>query len=374
MKNKIVKNTLICYSLIIFLFVVIRLLSSDFFGVLGELSTVERYIANASIQIILFLVSVFLFKFLQKSKTKDVLKSYGYHKISWKAVLYSILIGIIVYILNVFVVTFFNSVLASLGYRFSTSSSSGSYPFWLFIVNIICTAVLPGICEETAHRGMLLKGLSRLGTQKAIVISSLLFGLLHMNITQFFYATLIGFFLGYLATLTDNIYPAIIIHFMNNALSVFMSFSSANNLGLENMFSWLTYNLNNNTIIAILFIFVLSALLIIALRWLVKALYKETALKKMYALQEAIFTEYMRTTFKQEVEEITSGQTDNVKRAQDMNRRMEEIIRSQSGEFEEPIEVFQRPYKMDTLSKILLISCFLLTGLVTLMTFVFGVL
>ena len=115
MKNKIVKNTLICYSLIIFLFVVIRLLSSDFFGVLGELSTVERYIANASIQIILFLVSVFLFKFLQKSKTKDVLKSYGYHKISWKAVLYSMLIGIIVYILNVFVVTFFNSVLASLG-------------------------------------------------------------------------------------------------------------------------------------------------------------------------------------------------------------------------------------------------------------------
>ena len=221
---------------------------------------------------------------------------------------------------------------------------------------------------------MLLKGLSRLGMQKAIVISSLLFGLLHMNITQFFYATLIGFFLGYLATLTDNIYPAIIIHFMNNALSVFMSFSSANNLGFENMFSWLTYNLNNNTIIAILFIFVLSALLIIALRWLVKALYKETALKKMYALQEAIFTEYMRTTFKQEVEEITSGQTDNVKRAQDMNRRMEEIIRSQSGEFEEPIEVFQRPYKMDTLSKILLISCFVLTGLVTLMTFVFGVL
>lgn len=70
MKNKIVKNTLICYSLIIFLFVVIRLLSSDFFGVLGELSTVERYIANASIQIILFLVSVFLFKFCKSLKLR----------------------------------------------------------------------------------------------------------------------------------------------------------------------------------------------------------------------------------------------------------------------------------------------------------------
>ncbi len=375
-KNKITRNSLICYSLIVVLFVVIRLLST--LKLLEFLGTVGKYIVNAAIQILLlFTISIFMFKGLQKSKTKDVFKFYGYKKISWKAVIYSILIGIIVYILNVFVVTFFNTILQLLGYNFGTSTGGGSYPFWLFLINLIVTAILPGICEETAHRGMLLKGLSNLGRHRAIIISSILFGLMHMNIEQFFYATLIGIFLGYLTTYCDAIFPAMIIHFMNNFLSVFMSFSSANSLGFESMFTWINLNLQNNFIIAILFIFILIALLIMALRVLIKLLFKETALKRMHNLQQAVFTEVIRKNFQNEVKQLTDGeQITPEENLENFDKIFldKSIDTGNSSEIDNLMLRDETPFKLDVISLVLLVTCFVLGSGVTLMTFIIGVL
>ncbi len=377
-RNKTTRNTIICYTTIVVLFVVIRMLLH--FGVLNFLGEIGEDILNAFIQIgMLFSISIFMFKGIQKAKVRDVFKYYGFKKISWKAVLYAILIGVIVYILNVFVATFFNAVLSALGYNFNagTSSGGGSYPFWLFLINLVTTAILPGICEETAHRGMLLKGLSNLGSKKAIIISSLLFGLMHMNIEQFFYATCIGLYLGYLTSLCDTIYPAMLIHFMNNALSLFMGFSNANGLGFGNMFAWLQFNFQNNFITALLFVIILVILLVMALRVLTKALYKETALKRMHNLQEALFTEMMRTAFQSEVKELADGT--KATKEEDLEN-FDKIFMSTSIETGNSSEIDNQmlkedePFKLDNLSLVLLVTCFILTGAVTLMTFILGVL
>ena len=45
-------------------------------------------------------------------------------------------------------------------------------------------AVLPAIGEEFLHRGIVLQGIKHMGFKKAIVLSSLLFGLVHFNIQQ----------------------------------------------------------------------------------------------------------------------------------------------------------------------------------------------
>ena len=107
----------------------------------------------------------------------------------------------------------FNVILQFFGYNFSSSSQGGSYPFYMLIVNVIFTAILPGLCEEVAHRGLVLQGLSPLGWKKAVIISGLLFGLMHMNIEQFFYATIIGLFVGWLSVGCGSIFPAIIVPF-----------------------------------------------------------------------------------------------------------------------------------------------------------------
>ena len=383
-KNKTTTNSLISYSIIVLIFVTIRILSSDFVGAFDFLGTVGSYILNAFVQIgILFTISVFVFKGLQKARFNQVFKFYGFRKMSWKGVLYSFLLGIIVYIINVFVVMVFSNILVLFGYTYQSGTSGGSYPFWLFLINIVTTAVLPAICEETAHRGMLLHGLSSYGTTKAIIFSSILFGLMHMNIEQFFYTTAIGFALGYLTTFCDTIYPAIIIHFTNNALSTFMSFSRANGLGFDGMFTWIDYNLQNNAVIAFVFIILLLALLIILAVMLVKALLKESILRKVNDMQEQIMEKVARQNFYKEVENLSkensSLEEENpISNGEELN--LEQIISEvaiktdNSDEITDNMQREPTEYKPNTLTKVLLICCFVLMGLVTLATFFIGVL
>lgn len=377
-KNKTIRNSLICYFLIVVFFVSLRILF--YLGLLSFLSSTGKIVANIVIQIgFLFSISIFLFAGLQKNKPKDVFVFYGYKKMSWKAVFYAFLIGIIVYILNVFVAAFFNSILQTFGYSFSSSSSSGgSYPFWLFIVNLIMTAVLPAICEETAHRGMLLKSMSTLGYKKAIIISALLFGLLHLNIEQFFYATIIGLYLGYISVLCDTIYPAMIVHFMNNAIGVLMSYATANSVPLNAMFSWIDYSLANNPIVGLIFVIALVVLLAFALKALTKLLFKETAVKNINRLQIALITQLEREKYLSDVKNIIENKPVNEETTIEFEQfdkiYKEQVIGTGNGsEIDNALLSEEKVPKNEKLSKALLIITFVLTGALTLFTFIWGV-
>ena len=72
-------------------------------------------------------------------------------------------------------------------------------------VELLLVAILPAFCEEFIHRGVLLQGIKHAGFKKAIVISSLMFGLIHFNIQQFFYAFIIGLILGFVSVVAKNI-------------------------------------------------------------------------------------------------------------------------------------------------------------------------
>ena len=67
----------------------------------------------------------------------------------------------------------------------------------------------------------------KLGLKKAVILSGLMFGLIHLNINQFFYATIIGMVLAVVTLYSRSIFPAMIIHFMNNGLNVYFSFAKA---------------------------------------------------------------------------------------------------------------------------------------------------
>ncbi len=380
-KNKLTRNVFYCYLPIIVIFVVIRILSG--YGYLSFLGTVGTYLVNAGIQIVLlFSIPVFIFPRLQKIKVKDALKFYNFRKISIRAVLISILIGIIVYILNVFVASFFSSVLTGVGYRsVSGSQTISGYPFWLLLINLLVTAVLPAICEETAHRGMLLKGLSPAGRMWAIVLSSVLFGLLHLNIEQVFYTTIIGFLVGYVASVTDTIYPAMIIHFMNNAISVVMGYSSAHNLGYDALFTFITNNINQNPILGILFLIFFIATLVIVLRYLIKLLFRETALKNIGTLQKELLKEITRESYLKELDDIYNGFEPTEKRNmtvdfETFNKLYQEksFDLGQSSSLDKKLMSDFRPYKMDAVTKILIAASVLLTFAITFLTFLWGIL
>lgn len=94
---------------------------------------------------------------------------------------------------------------------------------WL---NLFTMAVLPALLEEMIYRGYILRTLRPYGDLFAVVISSLLFSLMHGNLRQVPFAFLVGFVLGLLYVCTNNIWLPIAVHFANNAISVLMEYFS----------------------------------------------------------------------------------------------------------------------------------------------------
>lgn len=92
------------------------------------------------------------------------------------------------------------------------------------LVMFFTVGVVAPVCEEIIYRYLLLKPLRRYGDWQAIVITSLLFGFFHGNLSQFFYTAVMGFLLGVTAVRANSVLPAIVIHMLNNVFVIFNSF------------------------------------------------------------------------------------------------------------------------------------------------------
>lgn len=279
-------NANLTYFILIIGFVIIRILSA--LNVLSFMGDYETYVLNLVLQVgLMFFMPLFFYSALNKEKPKTTLQNFGLKKIKFSAIIISVIIGVIVFVLNIGVSSFFSFILSLFGYEKSSTTSVTSYPISLLIINLIFTGVLPAFCEEITHRGMLIDGYSKLGYKKAILFSALLFGLTHLNIEQFFYATIIGMLFAFITMITGNIIPAMIIHFMNNAINVFISFALVNFQGFANFYNSIFNSLSqNNFIVVMVSLFFIISILLILLAWLVYLLFKHTTVSELNNLAE----------------------------------------------------------------------------------------
>lgn len=88
------------------------------------------------------------------------------------------------------------------------------------VLAFITTAIVPAFVEEALFRGVVLKNLLPYGRTTAVFVSALLFGIMHQNAAQFFYATVAGLVIGYIFVHVRSIWVCVLIHFCNNAFSV----------------------------------------------------------------------------------------------------------------------------------------------------------
>ncbi|MBQ1950793.1 MAG: CPBP family intramembrane metalloprotease [Clostridia bacterium] len=93
-----------------------------------------------------------------------------------------------------------------------------------FLLNLLVVAVLPALLEELVFRYYVLRTLRPYGDGLAVLLSSLLFGLMHGNVAQIPFAFLVGIALGWLYVATDRIWLSIVVHFANNALSLTLDY------------------------------------------------------------------------------------------------------------------------------------------------------
>ena len=143
-------------------------------------------------------------------------------RVSVKRILALLPAGLAVFMISNFAVDLLLQNLEAIGLPYDQSSLSiatdGSITAnILYVVSVAC---VPAFVEEFLFRGVLLGLLRKYGDGFAILISSLLFGLMHGNIVQIPFAFIGGLALAFLVVYTGSIIPAMILHFANNIYSV----------------------------------------------------------------------------------------------------------------------------------------------------------
>ncbi|MEJ7644985.1 MAG: type II CAAX endopeptidase family protein [Chryseolinea sp.] len=94
------------------------------------------------------------------------------------------------------------------------------------LFSFLAIVIAAPILEELVFRGIILDGfLKKYSPVKSILLSSIIFGVFHLNPWQFITALITGIFSGWVYYKTKKITTSILIHFTNNLLAfVFMYF------------------------------------------------------------------------------------------------------------------------------------------------------
>lgn len=87
------------------------------------------------------------------------------------------------------------------------------------VILVFTLAVIPAIVEEFCIRGVVLQPLRRYGDKFSIIMSAVIFSILHGNMVQIPYTLVAGIYFGYLCVATGSLWPSIVLHFINNMFS-----------------------------------------------------------------------------------------------------------------------------------------------------------
>lgn len=119
-----------------------------------------------------------------------------------------------------------SEVFSHLGYSISTD-----FPIYSDIPSIITSfvhlVILPPLLEEILMRRFVLGSVLPFGKSGAVIFSSLMFALFHMNLMQMPFAFLCGLIFGYFTVKTGSVFFAVLLHFLNNLSAFVLSYIGA---------------------------------------------------------------------------------------------------------------------------------------------------
>jgi uncharacterized protein len=97
-------------------------------------------------------------------------------------------------------------------------------------------AVMPAICEEALHRGLILSSLATVNNKWITVLSmGVIFGVFHLDPYRFLPTAVLGMAMTYIMIETRNMLLPIFFHFINNALTTYISFTTKSQAALTEM-------------------------------------------------------------------------------------------------------------------------------------------
>ncbi|GHU99418.1 hypothetical protein FACS1894211_04770 [Clostridia bacterium] len=161
-------------------------------------------------------------------------------------VFFAFVIGLVGFFASYFIAIVWNMIMSGLGWH-SPNSAFSIYTLPQFLLAVVFTAVLPAVCEEITHRGLLLRAQKSTGAsdRSIVVMGGILFGLFHMYVGQTFFTAILGGVMVFVTLKSKSILPAMFIHFTNNFMSVYLEFAYLNGLPGRGFFATLQNAVTN---------------------------------------------------------------------------------------------------------------------------------
>ena len=148
----------------------------------------------------------------------SVKELFRFHRIKigtvFLTILFSFLIMPLMQVINLISMLFAKNEITTKMYAITEGKS--------FFLSLFVIAIIPAFFEESVYRGCFFHMYSKKSPLKAIVLSGLLFGFMHLNFNQFSYAFIMGMIFCLLVEGTNSIVSSMIVHFVINGWSVIM--------------------------------------------------------------------------------------------------------------------------------------------------------
>lgn len=170
-------------------------------------------------------------------------------------VLFTLLLEPLITVVNAVSMLFVDNEVAGI------SGQVTDLPLWGMLLGI---AVYGPFAEELAFRGVIYQGYRQQENGwKALLLSSLLFGLMHMNLNQACYAFVMGVALALLVEAAGSMLPAFIAHFCVNGLSTVLMFALDDMTAgeMEELMGTVQSSLNGQELLLVICVYILIATL-----------------------------------------------------------------------------------------------------------------
>ena len=177
----------------------------------------NEVLSISATQLSLLVTFVFGYK-LSNVKLKD--------QISFKKVNFISIISYLTIFISIFIFGNLVTNLITVGTNADTSTVEYIADFIreYKLLSIFIVALLPAVIEEMVFRGVIQHNFNKkYNIVFSILVASLLFGIAHMNLSQFIFTFIFGIFLGYVYYDSKNIIVPILFHFTNNLLAVIIN-------------------------------------------------------------------------------------------------------------------------------------------------------
>ncbi len=121
-------------------------------------------------------------------------------------------------------VNYASAIFEMFGIDYNVDYGENPQGFFGFMLSLIATVFVPALVEEFACRGLILGSLRKFGEGFSILVSAIVFGIMHGNFEQIPFAFLVGLVLGFIAVKSGTLWIAVLVHGFNNFISVFFSY------------------------------------------------------------------------------------------------------------------------------------------------------